>query len=176
MRAFFNKFALEILTALATALTAVAGVYWKLGTGAVVGAGTLIALLYAFASWRRDALPRSGARKRKYVSAFAVDCDDARIVVHLNGVQRESVNWADLSMVAIRIEAEVMLLAPYWLLFGAGGNGCRYPSDAVGNEKLLEAMQQRLPGFDNAAVIKAMGMLSGGIEVWRRDQAGSGAA
>jgi len=32
---------------------------------------------------------------------------------------------------------------------------------------MLKEMQRRLPGFDNAAVVKAMEMLSGGIVVWR---------
>jgi hypothetical protein len=169
MRTLLSKYALEILTGAAAASIVAAAVFWEWRRGTFFAAATAVATLYSFALWRRDVSPPSVLRS-KYVSPFSVDCDNTQIVVHLDGVQRESVQWVELSMVAIRIEDEGMLPVPYWLLFGTGSNGCRYPSDAVGNEKLLEALQRRLPGFDNAALVVAMGMLSGGIEVWRRDR------
>ena len=43
------------------------------------------------------------------------------------------------------------------------------PIDAEGNEQLLESMQSKLPGFDNEAVIEAMGMLHGYKKLWSKN-------
>jgi hypothetical protein len=83
--------------------------------------------------------------------------------------RRESVRWEHLIFVGITIENAGFLDIPYWILGGRSG-GCVYPSDAVGNKQILREMQSRLPGFDNNAVIQAMGMISGGITVWERER------
>jgi hypothetical protein len=38
--------------------------------------------------------------------------------------------------------------------------------DAEGNRAFLQTMQEKLPGFDSAAVIEASGMLHGFKQVW----------
>jgi hypothetical protein len=45
---------------------------------------------------------------------------------------------------------------------------CLYPGEAEGGMKMLTELQRRLPGFDNRAVIEAMGLLEGGSLVWSR--------
>lgn len=107
-------------------------------------------------------------RKSKYVSPYVVSFDDETIATTFKGNAHESVRWDDLIQVGIRIEQEEIPV-PYWILFGRE-KGCMYPSDAIGNELILKALQQRLPEFDNQAVVQAMGLNSGGIMVWTRQE------
>ena len=69
----------------------------------------------------------------------------------------ETVRWSDLQEVRILTTDE----GPYvddviWMLLGKDGGGCAVPSETEGMKELLPRLQQ-LPGFDNEAVIKAMG-------------------
>jgi hypothetical protein len=102
-----------------------------------------------------------------YVSPYVVTFDDEGVVVDVGRKKRESVLWAELMVVAITIE-DGFLPLPYWILFGCPGRGgCMYPINAVGAREMLHELQTRLPDFDNRAVIKAMGMMSGGVHVWK---------
>jgi flavin-binding protein dodecin len=77
----------------------------------------------------------------------------------------ESVRWADITSVLIEID-DTWLPQPWWIVRGANG-GCMYPNDARGAEAALERLASRLPAFDYAAVINAMGLTSGGVIVWQ---------
>lgn len=67
----------------------------------------------------------------------------------------EAVRWADLRAVAIRTtDAGPAVDDVFWVLDG-GASGCVVPSEAEGMDLLLQRLQ-RLPGFDNPAVIQAM--------------------
>ncbi len=87
-----------------------------------------------------------------------------RIVVDDWGVRREipdgtreEVAWADLVEVQIVTTDEGPFVDDvFFLLAGAGGKGCCVPQGAPGSEPLLDRLQ-KLPGFDNAKVIDAMG-------------------
>jgi hypothetical protein len=93
-----------------------------------------------------------------------VTCDDDGIAVTLDDKAVESVRWADVTAVLIRIDDQ-FLPQPWWIVRGAAG-GCMYPNDARGAERALEVLPARLAGFDYAAVIKAMGLNAGGGVVW----------
>jgi predicted metal-dependent HD superfamily phosphohydrolase len=108
------------------------------------------------------ATPRGKAAESRY----AVKCDDEGIAVTLDDNAVESVRWADVTSVLIRIDDQ-FLPQPWWIVRGAN-DGCMYPNDARGAERALEILPARLPGFDYAAVIKAMGLDSGGVVVWTR--------
>jgi hypothetical protein len=91
-----------------------------------------------------------------------------------DGVQ-ETVRWDDLAEVGIITTDE----GPWsedvlWLLIGSDGkSGCAVPQGAEGADELLVALQ-KLPGFDNEAVIKAMGSTSNAkFLCWRRDAQGA---
>jgi hypothetical protein len=113
-------------------------------------------------------IPRKKLSRGPYVSPYTVQFDDEAITVTLNAKRRESVRWADLAVVGITIQ-DTFLPEPYWVLAGMPGTGgCIYSSDAVGAGELLRELQKRLPGFDNVALIQAMGMMSGGIRIWER--------
>jgi hypothetical protein len=87
-----------------------------------------------------------------------VTCDDARIVCRLPSGKEESVRWDELDAVLIETnDSGPIGMDVLWLLVGRGArSGCVVPQGAKGERELFDALQ-RLPGFDNAQVIEAMG-------------------
>lgn len=81
----------------------------------------------------------------------------------------ESVSWAALQGVVLEAVDGFPVGDVYWLLIGDDGTGCVVPIEAEGADGLLEGLQQRLPGFDNEAVVSSMTMLEGSVAVWQRD-------
>jgi hypothetical protein len=83
----------------------------------------------------------------------------------------EAVAWADLIGVEILTTDE----GPYnedlfWLLEGAGGKGVAVSGGLAQESGLLSALQVRLPGFDNDAVIRAAGSIEAArFTAWRRN-------
>jgi predicted metal-dependent HD superfamily phosphohydrolase len=157
----------------AMAVVAVAMIF-GLGGGSIIapvwaaaaGAGTW--LLYALLIRPRLRRPPLFAlpRKAPVDSRYAVRCDDEGVSVMLDDKPLESMRWADVTAVLIRIN-ESFLPQPWWVLVGRGGKkGCMYPSDARGADRALEILPSRFAGFDHAAVIKAMGLTAGGVVVW----------
>ena len=91
-----------------------------------------------------------------------------------DGVQ-ETVRWDDLAeVVIISTDEGPWSEDVFWLLIGSGGkSGCAVPQGADGSKVLLEALQ-KLPGFDNELVIKAMGSTSNArFTCWKKAQGGS---
>jgi hypothetical protein len=67
----------------------------------------------------------------------------------------EAVNWSDLQSVTIQTtDAGPAVDDVFWVLAGSE-SGCVVPSESEGMDLLLERLQ-RLPNFDNNAVIQAM--------------------
>jgi len=100
--------------------------------------------------------PGAGARLQPE-ARFVVTVDATRIVCRRPSGDEESVARADLEEVIIETNdtgpwgADV-----WWVLVGAAGRGgCAIPQGATGEKDLLETLQ-RLPGFDNQALIDAM--------------------
>jgi hypothetical protein len=88
-----------------------------------------------------------------------------------DGVQ-ETIRWDDLAEVGIITTDEGPWAEDvFWLLIGSDGkSGCAVPQGAEGSKVLLEALQ-KLPGFDNEAVIKAMGSTSNAkFTCWKKYQ------
>jgi hypothetical protein len=105
------------------------------------------------------------------VSGASVAFDDERVVRRLPDGKEESVRWDDLQEVQIITTDEGPFVDDvFWLLLGSSG-GCVVPSETEGTEALLDRLQQ-LPGFDNEAVIRAMGTTSNDrFLCWRRTDA-----
>ncbi len=91
-------------------------------------------------------------------SRFNVVVDGAEIVSHRPDGTIERVALAAVKEIFVVTTSDGPW-APdvWWLLLGAGSCvGCSFPSGATGEQYIL-ALVQKLPGFDNQAVIAAMG-------------------
>jgi hypothetical protein len=95
--------------------------------------------------------------------------DEAVTRVRPDGVE-EVIRWDDLHEVGILTtdkgpwQEDVFFL----LIASDGKSGCAVPQSSDGSKQLLKRLQQ-LPGFDNEAVIKAMGSTSNAKFVcWKR--------
>jgi len=82
--------------------------------------------------------------------------------------QVESVRWEDLESVELLTTDEGPFSPDvFWVLQGSTG-GCVIPQGASGERLLLEKLQG-LPGFDNAAVIRAMTLTTNSrLLCWRK--------
>jgi|SRR5688572_22754650 len=92
-------------------------------------------------------------------SRFVVRLSDSEVVCERPDGNVERVGWADLEKVELVTTGEGPF-APdvFWVLHGTAG-GCAVPQGATGDKELLERLQA-LPGFDNGAVVEAMGSTS----------------
>jgi len=153
-------------TALMAAVTLAHAVRRGTGWGAAAG-GALLFVLYGF-------LPRIGAAsaRRRKKSLAAVTVDD-RGVTRTDGELRESVAWDDLAWVRIFTNSAGPGADDVFFALGAGnGKGCLVPLELATSSHLLEALQQRLPGLDNAAVALAMGSTTEAVfTIWKRPDA-----
>jgi hypothetical protein len=97
-----------------------------------------------------------------------VSFDDAAVTRWMPGGRTEHVRWDELEEVGIVTTDEGPWAEDvYWMLRAASG-GCAVGSETVGMDALLERLQQ-LPGFNNEAVIRAMGSTENATFVcWRR--------
>jgi hypothetical protein len=71
---------------------------------------------------------------------------------------REHVAWSDMARVRIMTNDRGPWLEDvFFVIDSKHGNGCVVAHDLAARSGLLEALQARLDGLDNAAVIEAMG-------------------
>ena len=92
--------------------------------------------------------------------------DTAIVRVSPDGAS-QSIAWTDLQEVAI-ITTECSLFAgnTFWVLSDSAGSACAVPGAAAGSAELLTRLQE-LPGFNNEAVIEAMGSHGGRFVCWQ---------
>lgn len=101
-------------------------------------------------------------------TAMSVRCDDAGIHAAFADGAAWTVGWGELERVVIRTTDE----GPFaddviWMLQTPGGVYA-VPQGVEGESALLERLQA-LPGFDNQAVISAMGSVDNAVfPCWRR--------
>jgi hypothetical protein len=99
-----------------------------------------------------------------------VEFDDTTIRRRIASGKVESITWDELATIDIvTTDGGPHVDDVFWVLGNRDGSrGCAIVSDAVGFEALLPRLQA-LPGFDNGAVIQAMGSTSNArFTVWRR--------
>ncbi len=107
--------------------------------------------------------------------------DGVSITVPRRDGNEESLAWADLTSVTI-LTSDAGPLAPdlFWVLAGREkGRSLVVEMGQAGEHELLKAMQARLQGFDNMAVVEAMGTTqNASFLVWqqggKREQSGPG--
>ncbi len=82
----------------------------------------------------------------------------------------EHVGWDELLSVDIATTNEGPWFDDVFWLLSAGDHGCVVPSEAEGMGELLTRLQE-LPGFDDEAVIRAMGCTDNELfPVWSRER------
>lgn len=100
-----------------------------------------------------------------------VGFDDEEIVCSFPEGTFRRVAWEEITEVRIRTTSDGPFLPDVFWGLHAGEEAPRivYPQGAVGDPGLLEAMQRRLPGFDNEALVRAMGCTDDAMfVVWRK--------
>lgn len=107
-------------------------------------------------------------RRPGEAAPWTVTVTDDHIACKYGRRKAERVAWGALVTVGLRAEDALPVGDVYWLLFDEAGKACTVPIGAQGADALLSEMQQRLPGFDNEAVVEIMGALDGGAVVWER--------
>ena len=121
-----------------------------------------------------QATPLAGSTERSKLipeSLFVVGVSDARISCSRPDQKVESVTWDDLQCVeVVNTDEGPFLPDVFWILHGSHDR-CVIPQGATGEKQLLERIQQ-LPGFDNQALINAMGVTTNKRSLcWRRPKA-----
>jgi len=81
---------------------------------------------------------------------------------------REYVAWDDITRVRIMTtDRGPELEDVFFIVDGRSGQGCVIPHDLAVRGGLLEALQSRLEGLDNTAVIEAMGSIENRVfTIW----------
>jgi len=113
--------------------------------------------------------------KRKLRERSETNRTRDRVVFDEEGVMRtmangqvEGVRWDDLVRVEIMTTDQGPFVDDVFWLLSAEDHGCAVPSESEGMLALLERLQE-LPGFDDEAVIRAMGCTDNEFfEVWSR--------
>ncbi|MFO1484172.1 MAG: hypothetical protein U1F71_12510 [Verrucomicrobiaceae bacterium] len=89
-------------------------------------------------------------------SQFIIKVTEKSVTCHRPDGTTESVTWDDLQKVDIFTNSDGPLLPDVFLILHGTNKGCVIPQGATGQSKLLDRLQA-LPGFDNRALIDAMG-------------------
>jgi hypothetical protein len=110
----------------------------------------------------------NNGKDKRAQSKDLVQFDDAIITRIMRNGSQESVRWDDLYEVCIITTDEgPMVDDVVWLLKGQY-SGCAVPSECDGAKDLIQRLQ-KLPGFNNEAVIDAMACTSNAQFVcWKR--------
>lgn len=116
-------------------------------------------------------LPRiEAANARRWKKKEGTLTVDEWGVTRVAGDLREAIAWDDLAWVRIYTTSDGPGSEDLFFALGdAGGRGCLVPNGLASSSDLLAALQKRLPNFDNAAVIQAMGSTSPAVfPLWTR--------
>jgi|GEM_PF-359612 len=157
--------------------------YLAWGATGLVAAITLAHALRSGRSWGAAAaalimfvaygfLPRlqAASARRRQAQDGTVTVDDWGVTRVVGDDLRESIAWDDVAWVRIYTTSAGPGAEDVFFALGAGqGKGCLVPQGLAASSNLLAALQQRLPGLDNAAVALAMGSTTEAVfTIWTR--------
>jgi hypothetical protein len=101
---------------------------------------------------------------------YRVDVSDGEIVLTQKSTgEVRRVEWSAITEVFI-VAIDAFPIGSISFVVHHGKEMVEIPTDSEGNAAFLAAMQERLPGFDNEALIEASGMLHGFKRLWARTQ------
>lgn len=98
--------------------------------------------------------------------------DDSRILLMSPDGHQEIVLWSSLERVTIETtDAGPFVSDLFWILDTAEGRSYMISMGSPGEAELLSTMQHRLHGFDNMAVVEAMGSTEvARFQVWAKPE------
>jgi hypothetical protein len=128
---------------------------------------------YTFLPWLRAASARAAARRALPVGG-TVTVDDWGVRRDA-GDLHEAIAWGDVVWVRVYTTSEGPLVEDvFFALGGADGKGCLVPHGLAVEVELVTALQRRLPGLDNDALVRAMASATDAMfTIWERDAPGS---
>lgn len=107
-------------------------------------------------------------------TGILVSFDNHTITVRQANGKTDTLAWADLvTVMVITSDQGPFVTDLFWILQSRDSRRSMVvPMGASGEHELLQAMQQRLHGFDNMSVVEAMGSTSNAsFKVWEKGQA-----
>jgi hypothetical protein len=107
--------------------------------------------------------------QRRSTSLVRVDYDDRAITVDDGTGGLATIAWGDIgSVTVLTTDAGPFETDLFWIVSDRDGRqSITIPMDAGGEHALLIAMQARLAGFDDMAVVEAMSSTGGGVfRIW----------
>jgi hypothetical protein len=113
--------------------------------------------------------PHEALPQRRPTSPVRVTHDDKVITVDDGAGDVSSIAWADVGNVTVlTTDAGPFQIDLFWIVTDREGRrSMTIPMDATGEHALLKAMQVRLAGFDNMAVVEAMSSTDNGtFQIW----------
>jgi hypothetical protein len=140
---------------------------------ALGGAGLLaviVRLRRPPASGEQSATPSSGGATVALRDGrdYRVDVTEDEIVLTQNSTgERRRVPWSALTQVFV-IAIDAFPIGGMSFMLHTDSSTLEIPSDSEGNGPFVAAMQEKLPGFDNEAMIEASAMLHGFKRLWTR--------
>lgn len=146
-----------------------AAVVWStlglLGLGGVV----LLLVLRLRTRARKSTAPtrdRSSPAGWKDGRDYRVDVDDETFsLTNVRTGEAETFAWRGLTRVyVVAVDGAPGGGTSYLVQHGA--RALEIPLGAAGNERFLACMQEKLPGFDNGALLEGMAMTRGSKQVW----------
>ncbi len=152
---FVGRGLFDIAVWIAALLIAAVSLLRAIRTGEGWGSAVLlvvVAVAYTFKPWVGGI-----QRARPPEEEGSLTIDEWGVTRVAGGIH-EAVAWKDLVWVRIyTTSAGPAAEDVYFALAGANGKGCLVPHGLAVRAKLLDALQERLPGLDNDLVIRAMG-------------------
>lgn len=129
--------------------------------------GRIVAWLKDLQQRRRDAV--------MFERQWVVEHDAMGVRVLQPDGARQAIGWGEVLVVAIETNDSGPWGADVWWVFEDGSARVAYPQGATGDAGMLEVLQARLPGFNDAMVIEAMGCTDNARFVcWTRATLASG--
>lgn len=98
---------------------------------------------------------------------YRVEVTDAGFTLtHKTTSESQAITWSEVSFVAIIAIDNFPVGGISFLVHRAATTAIEVPWDAEGGREFMNAMQEKLPGFDNVAVVESSSMLHGFRQVW----------
>lgn len=122
----------------------------------IVVAGVVL-VIFLWLSRARTGTRRPGRLMPEALVRVGFDEDEIHCT-YPEGVLRR-LAWSDITRVDIRTTSEGPFLPDVFWGIHAGGDTppILFPQGATGEPELLQTLQRKLPGFDNEALVRAMG-------------------